>query len=100
MKRCLFTHTWILQTETKRRIDGFSVRSVIPYRTCKRCGKMQRGIHDKFWGDIVWEPLRADTDITLEKARFFRQPMSPIDQLAHSLGLRRSRKSDREGSKA
>ena len=98
MKRCFFSHKWIIQTETKRRVDGFYVRSVIPYRTCERCGKMERGIHDKFWGDIVWEPLRADTDITLGKERFFRQPVSPVDQLAHSLGLRRSRKSDRTDS--
>ena len=55
---------------------------------------MERGIHDKFWGDIVWETLRKDTEITLSKARFFRQPSSPLDQLAHSLGLRRSRQSD------
>ena len=100
MKRCLFAHKWLIQTETKRRVDGFEVRSVIPYRTCERCGKMERGIQDKFWRDIVWEPLRAGTDITLGKTRFFRQPVSPLAQLAHSLGLRRSRKSDEAGSEA
>lgn len=98
MRLCLFAHKWVIQTRTKRRVDGFYVTSMIPYRTCERCGKMERGIHDKFWRDIVWEPLRQDTDIMTGEARFFRQPSSPIDQLAHSFGLRRSRASDRKAS--
>ena len=92
---CLFAHKWVIQTETKRRPDGFHVRSVIPYRRCERCGAVQRGIHDKFWKDIVWEPLRRGTDITSGRVRFFRQPSSPLDQLAHSWGFRRSRLGDR-----
>ena len=98
MKHCFFSHSWVIQTETIRNIDGFRVLSVIPYRTCRRCGAMQRGIHDKFWRDIVWEPLRAGTDITSGRARFFRKPSSLLDQLTHSLGVSRTRVTDRPGS--
>jgi len=91
---CLFVHKWAIHTETRRDVHGFSVTSVIPYRTCERCGAVQRGIHDKFWRDIVWEPIRKGTDISPGRNRFFRQPSSPLDQLAHSWGFRRSRSGD------
>jgi len=93
---CLFVHNWNIQTETRRDGHGFSVTSVIPYRTCERCGQMQRGIFDTFWRDIVWEPLRKGTDMSPGRNRFFRQPASPLDQLAHSWGLRRSRSGDKK----
>jgi hypothetical protein len=99
MRHCLFTHKWAIHTESRRDVHGFYVKSVIPYRTCERCGKMQRGILDTFWRDIVWEPLRKGTDISPGRDRFFRRPSSPLDQLAHSWGLRRSRSGDRKGSK-
>jgi len=95
MKRCLFLHKWVIQTETARNIDGFKVISVIPYRICERCGAMRRGIHDRFWRDIVWEPMRAGTDITSGRVRFFRDPSSSLAQLTHSLGISRTRTTDR-----
>ncbi len=98
MGRCLLMHKWAIHTETRRDVRGFYVKSVIPYRTCERCGRMQRGIFDTFWRDIVWEPLRKGTDISSGRNRFFRQPSSPLDQLAHSWGLRRSRAGDRKVS--
>lgn len=98
MRRCLFIHKWAIHTESRRDVHGFCVRSVIPYRTCERCGQMQRGIFDTFWRDIVWEPLRKGTDISPDRDRFFRKPSSPLDQLAHSWGLRRSRSGDRKVS--
>jgi len=98
MERCPFSHRWSIQTVTRRDVHGFYVKSVIPYRICGRCGQMQRGIFDTFWRDIVWEPLRKGTDISPERNRFFRQPSSPFDQLAHSWGLHRSRSGDRKVS--
>jgi len=98
MRRCLFVHKWAIHTESRRDVHGFNVKSVIPYRTCQRCGRMQRGIFDTLWRDIVWEPLRKGTDISPGRERFFRQPSSPLDQLAHSWGLRRSRSGDRKVS--
>jgi hypothetical protein len=98
MQRCLFLHKWAIHTESRRDVHGFYVKSVVPYRTCERCGQMQRGIFDGVWRDIVWEPLRKGTDISPGRERFFRKPSSPIDQLAHSWGLRRSRSGDRKVS--
>lgn len=98
MRRCLFVHKWVINTESKRDAHGFCVKSVIPFRTCERCGQVQRGIFDAFWRNIVWEPLRKGTDIVLRRERFFRHPSSPLDQLAHSWGLRRSRSRDRKVS--
>ena len=80
---------------------------------------MQRGIYDTFWRDITWEDLRESVYsksaylqsgresssswekmiervyITPEKVRFARRPSSWIDQLTHSLRMRRTRASDR-----
>ena len=98
MGGCLFVHKWAIHTESRRDTHGFYVRSVIPYRTCERCGQIQRGIFDTFWRDILWEPLRKGTDISPGRDRFFRQPTSPLDQLAHSWGLRRSRAGDSKRS--
>ena len=99
MGRCLFVHKWAIHTQSRQDVHGFSVTSVIPYRTCERCGQMQRGIFDTFWRDIVWEPLRRGSDISPGRNRFFRQPTSPLDQLAHAWGLRRSRSGDSNRSK-
>lgn len=98
MRGCLFVHKWAIHTESRRDVHGFHVNSVVPYRTCEQCGQMQRGIFDTFWRDIVWEPLRKGTDISPDRDRFFRKPSSPLDQLAHSWGLRRSRSGDRKVS--
>ena len=113
MKRCLFAHTWLIKAS--------QLRSAVLSRTCVRCGTIQRGIYDPFWRDIAWETIRerahstpvqiqvasdvsaswqtvADRAyVTPEKIRFARKPSSRLDRWAHSLGLRRSRVSDRSG---
>jgi len=112
--RCLFAHKWI------RKVPN--VRSALPVRTCERCGTMQRGIYDPFWRDIAWETMReraytksvqiqiarlpaspwetivARANVTWERVRFFRKPSSWLDQLTHSLRLRRNRMTDRARS--
>jgi len=100
MRRCLFAHKWAIHTESRRDVHRFHMNSVIPYRTCERCGQLQRGIFDTFWRDIVWEPLRKGTDISPGRERFFRRPSSALDQLTHSWGLRRSRSGDRKVSES
>jgi hypothetical protein len=111
---CLVTHKWV--------IKPLNAESRLPYRLCERCGTMQRGIYDVFWKDISWETLREraytksmqiqiarepsspwetlreHAHITLGKVPFVRKTTSRLDQLAHSLGLRRTRKSDRRGA--
>lgn len=112
--RCLFGHKWVRKAS--------NVRSLLPYRTCERCGTMQRGIYDPFWRDIAWETIRErayttpvqiqiarqpsvpwetiveHAHVTWERVQIVRKPSSWIDQLTHSMGLRRSRKRDRRGS--
>lgn len=112
--RCLIKHKWV------RKVP--SVRSVVPIRTCEQCGTMQRGIYDPFWRDIAWETMReraytkptqiqvarqissswetieGGAYVTWERAQIVRKPSSLLDRLAHSLGLRRNRMSDRRGA--
>jgi len=85
--RCLFTHLWKI-----------NVKSVHAYRTCKRCGTAQRGIYDCLYQDIAWETMRARAYVTPEQFKIVRKPISRLDQLTHSLGLRRSRMTDRTAS--
>jgi len=87
--RCLFMHFWVTSWEKS------FIRSFVPYRTCKRCGTMQRGVHYSFSSEIAWETMRERTYLRMQQIHIVRQPSSWLDQLTHSLGLRRSRMSDR-----
>ena len=69
------------------------VRAALRYRICERCGTMQRGF-DTFEGDIPWETMREHSYLRAQQTSIFRQRPSRLDQLAHTLGLRRSRASD------
>jgi len=84
--RCLFRHKWVRKES--------NITSVLAYRTCERCGMVQRGF-DIFVGDIYWETIRERDDMDWERIEFVRQPSSPLNKLTHSLGLRRSRMSDK-----
>jgi hypothetical protein len=86
--RCVLTHKWIMG-------ERFDVKSFAPWRKCKRCGIVQRGIYDKKRKDITWETMRERVFSTSKHAQIVRQPSSGFDQLAHTLRLRRSRKGDR-----
>lgn len=94
MTRCLLTHKWAIGTEFNVRSPGPYVKSVLPYRTCERCGTMQRGIFKALWRDISWETIRERTYIKSQQRLIVRRPSPRLDQLAHTLGLRRSRMSD------
>jgi hypothetical protein len=97
MMRCLLTHKWVIGTEFNVRSPSPYIRSVLPYRTCERCGTMQRGIFKALWRDISWETVRERTYIKSQQRQIVRHPSSPLDQLAHTLGLRRSRMRDGRG---
>ena len=89
--RCLLSHKWITSWEKT------FARSFAPYRRCPRCGIMQRGIYDSLTRDLSWQTMRERTYIAAQQVRIVRRPSSSLDQLAHTLGLRRSRASDRTG---
>ena len=74
------------------------VRQVLPYRICERCGTMQRGTHDAYSGGVAWETMRERTYIKSDQIRIVRRPASRVQQLAHSLGLRRKRREDAKRS--
>lgn len=87
--RCLFPHKW-----TRSIIN---VQCATAYRKCVRCGTMQRGTFERFWDEISWETIRERSYAESRKEWIVRRPSSTIDQLAHSLRLRRSRMNDRAG---
>jgi hypothetical protein len=92
--RCLFAHKWVTSWEKT------FVRSIVPYRRCRRCGTVQRGIFDSLTRDLSWETLRERNYIKAQQIRLVRQRASWFHQLAHTLGVRRSRMSDRTGSRS
>jgi hypothetical protein len=60
---------------------------------------MQRGVYESLTRDLSWETMRERTYLAAQQVRIVRQPLSGLAQLAHTLGLRRSRISDRAGSR-
>ena len=86
--RCLIAHRWILG-------ETFDVKSFSPWRKCKRCGLIQRGTYDKARKDIIWETMRERVYSKARHGKIVRRPSSTLDQLGHTLRLRRTRKSDR-----
>jgi len=91
--RCIFTHQWTIYLKT-----GLAHGTRLAYRNCKRCGLMQRGVYDGLYQDIVWENVRERTFVKSQQMRIVRRTSSRFQQITHSLGLRRTRASDREGS--
>ena len=86
--RCLIAHKWIMG-------ETFDVKSFAPWRQCKRCGMVQRGTYDKARKDILWETMRERVYSKARQGGIVRRPSSSLDQLGHTLGLRRTRKGDR-----
>ena len=56
---------------------------------------MQRSVYDAVYQDVAWETVREREFIRSQQIQIVRKPVSRLDQLAHTLGLRRSRMSDR-----
>jgi len=89
--RCLFPHRWTRSV--------INVQRTVAYRRCIRCGTMQRGIFNHFWDDISWETIRERGYLEAQNKRIVRGPSSGLEQLGHSLRLRRSRMSDKAKSR-
>jgi len=93
--RCRLKHRWVVGRtfHVKSRVPY--VRQVLPHRTCERCGTMQRGRHDIYSGNIVWETMRERTYIKSQQLQIVRRTSSWLDRWAHTLRLRRSRIHDK-----
>lgn len=76
--------------------ETFDVRSFAPWRKCEHCGRIQRGTYDKVRKEIAWETIRERVYSKSKHARIVRRPSSGLDELAHTLRLRRTRKGDRK----
>jgi len=90
--RCLFRHKWFVGKVVGVNVTSY-VKAALYYRTCSRCGTMQRGF-DSFDGEIPWETMRERSYRRAQEIPIFRKHSFPLDRLAHSLGVRRSRTSD------
>lgn len=55
--RCLFTHAWV--TSEKERF----IRPAVSYRTCKRCGILQRAVPCSLSGQVIWQTMRERTSL-------------------------------------
>lgn len=89
--RCLVAHKWV----TKPRYLNMVSESDPAYRRCKRCGKAQFGVPDGQSLRINWRNLRQGDCSDARHVRMLRRPPSRLNQLAHALGLRRTRATDR-----
>jgi hypothetical protein len=92
--RCLFAHKWVVKVGNVTFTSH--AKAVLYYRTCDRCGVTQRGL-DSFDGAIPWETMRERSYIEAQQIQIVRQRSSGLGQLAHTLGLRRTRASDGMG---
>lgn len=90
--RCIFAHHWATNVTSVLA----ERTSVLAYRQCRRCGTMQRSIYDAVHQDVAWETIREREFIRSQQNQIVRKTSSRLEQWAHTLGLRRSRTSDRQ----
>jgi len=90
--RCLLKHKWVLG-------EAFDVQSFSPWRKCERCGMIQRGTYDDERKDITWETMRERVYRKGQHDKIVRKPLSGPAQVAHALGLYRTRTSDKVKSR-
>jgi hypothetical protein len=84
---CLFNHGWI-----------YDFRLYHVYRKCQFCDVAQRNVRNKESVYTAWEPVRERTYIDSEQRQIVQKRSPRLIRLAHSLGLLRSRTSDRTES--
>lgn len=58
---------------------------------------MWHSIYDGLFQDNAWETMRERTFIQSGPEWIVRRPASQVDQIKHSLGLRRTKAGDRTG---
>jgi len=86
---CLFNHGWI-----------YDFRLYHVYRKCQFCDVAQRHVRNREPAFTAWEHIRERTYIESEQRQIVQKRSPIIIRLAHSLGLLRTRTSDRTESLA
>ena len=86
---CLFSHRWI-----------YDLKFYHVYRKCQLCALVQRHVWNRDSVYTAWEPVRERTHIEPEQRRMVQNRSPGLARLAHSLGLTRTRTSDRTESLA
>ena len=86
---CLLNHRWI-----------YDFRLYHVYRKCQFCDVAQRHVRNKESVYAAWEPVRERTSVESEQRQIVQKRTSGLVRLAHSLGLTRTRTSDRTESLA
>ena len=81
---CLFKHKWT-----------YDLRHFHVYRNCQVCNLMQRHVWNKDSVYTAWQSIRERTYIETEQTQIARKRSFGLVRLAHSLGLLRTRSSDR-----
>jgi len=84
---CLFKHRWI-----------YDLRFYHVYRRCQLCDSVQRHVWNKDSVYTAWEPIRERTYIESEQKQIVQKRSPGPLRMAHSLGLLRTRMSDRARS--
>ena len=86
---CLFKHKWM-----------YDLRFYHVYRKCQLCDLVQRHVWNKDSVYTAWELTREHTYVESEQKQIARKRSPRLVRLAHSLGLLRTRTSDRTRSLA
>jgi hypothetical protein len=89
MVLCLFKHMW-----------NYDLRHIHVIRQCQSCGLVQRHFWTKDSVYGAWESIRERTYIEAEQRKIRQRRSSRLVRLGHSLGLLRTRTSDRTRSLA
>lgn len=66
--RCLFTHAWVPSKGER------FMRSAVSYRTCKRCGVLQRAVYCSLSGRVAWETMPERTCLGLQHLHVVNPP--------------------------
>ena len=88
--RCLVAHKWVTHPRYLDMVFG----SDVAYRRCTRCGKTQYGVLDSRGLRINWSTMREIDSKDVREVQALRGPSSRLSQIAHALGLRRTRETD------
>jgi hypothetical protein len=86
---CLFKHRWT-----------YDLRYFHVYRKCLQCDLVQRHVWNADSVYTAWEPIRERTYIETEQTQIAQKRSPGLVRLAHSMGLLRTRTSDRTRSLA
>ena len=81
---CLLKHRW-----------KYDLRFYHFYRECQLCGVVQRHVCNRDSVYTAWEPIRERTYIESEQRQVVRDRSPRLVRLAHTLGLLRTRTSDK-----